>query len=92
MFNKIWAWLAAAGAATIAALTIALKYMAGQRNNAREAQRSAEARTATEVATRSAEKRIRESQQAAREQVIEKEKQRDERPKDTRPVGSMRRR
>lgn len=90
--SRLWGWIAAAGASVVAVLVAALQYMASQRDKARDAQRSAEARTATEVATRSAEKRIRDSQQAAREQVIEKEKQRDERPKTTRPAGSMRRR
>lgn len=90
--SRLWGWIAAAGASVVAVLVASLQHMTSQRDKARDAQRTAEARIAAEQATRSAEKRIRNSQQAAREQVIEQEKKRDERPKTTRPSGSFRRR
>lgn len=87
MINKLWGWLAAAGAAMLAALY----YMAGQRDKARSNERQARNERQMSESARATENKIREAQQQARANAVETEKQRDERPKAERPSGSLRR-
>jgi len=87
MMSKLWGWIAFA---FMTVVSLALLFM-GQRDKAREAKHKADVKLATSEATRNTENKIREAQQQARQQSVETEKKRDERPKTQRPSGSLRR-
>ena len=88
MFSKLWGWVAAAFMFLVAGLFLVI----GQRDKAKRMEEKAKAKTVAVEKTRKTENSIREAQEQAREKTVQIEEKRNERPKDERPSGSMRRR
>ena len=83
--SKLWGWLAAIGAAMV----VALRHVAGQRDSARRDAESAQ--RDAESAERTAEKsnEVRDAQNRARQRAETEREARESRPGGSRPSGSF---
>lgn len=83
--NTLWGWIAAAGAALVAALL----FVSGQRDRAREKMEQAKGKAQAEKRTREREQEIDEHATEARRTTEDQTRENDKRPPTERPTGKF---